>query len=910
MTVESPEEYLARLEQQYLALPDRELDEAIELSELSLENELATTRASGYIPNGKIEELIAAIASHGENGPDGQRTLAGRKKIFIVAAGNGLGKSAAGVNILCSIVFGPQNEWFDRGVFQQWPYPKEFWYASEQSTLKETLVGINEDQIKELQKWFPRGRYNLVKAGYDWFSSFTSDTGWQGTFKSYDMESKKFESATLGLVLCDEPPPSSVLNAMIARLRMGGIMVILMTPLFASAYVKEHFVDKATPDSDIYVLTASNEDACFHASRTEILSISGWKAIGEVGIGEYVATLAPNMSLEYQPVLQTIQKAYNGNLLNVGNDILATPDHRMLVFGEGGKNGKRLRLKSELVKRFKAAEKIYRGDRMLSHIPTLIDRSTMVHSPFPDKISGEDWCELLGWYIAEGSAVGTKGGKRGNHGVFISQNRGAKWDRIKVLLSRTSWKWFERRGDFCCFDAGLHEYLFVLGNSSQKFIPPETFEYPLAWLRKMLQAMLDGDGDGKARYVTRSERLANDTQRLMIMLGRKTSIGLWNKTQQPKVWPNGKPYRTNPIYCVYGVRTDRFHHVNQTPTREAYSGPVSCVMVQNGTIVVRDMNKRKPLITGNCKIHGIRGHLEHHHIEEMDRHYTADEIDARKYGRFMHMVGAIYKGLDPRHRHYIDPREFTQELNQKTGTPYKILHIVDPHDAKPTMMAWIAIDCWGTMWVLDEYPSFDEYGWFHDIRGWQKTTMQTVADIKAIEESYGWDPELIVRGMDPNFGRKRNEAVGMTTSEYYRKCGLKINWPMRFRTRINDSLEAGHRIVGDYIRPNADGDVKLRIGDKCHNVWYHMLNYRRKITPQKRADEDGPTERVALLYKDGADLVRYAAMLLRPPGVKEEERTGSRPAHFGLYDGVYLPGEDNDWRNPDQITGDNEPEME
>src|SRR3990167_7185143 len=96
---------------------------------------LEENKAIGYIPNGKAEQFIKMVGS-------------GKNFINMFIAANGVGKSAAGVNIITNICYGAQNEWFDYPLFKSFPYVKKGRIISDPTTIKEKI-------IPELKKWFP-----------------------------------------------------------------------------------------------------------------------------------------------------------------------------------------------------------------------------------------------------------------------------------------------------------------------------------------------------------------------------------------------------------------------------------------------------------------------------------------------------------------------------------------------------------------------------------------------------------------------------------------------------------------------------------------------------------------------------------------------------------------------------------
>ncbi len=482
------------------------------------QNELAYQQKENplrfFEPNGAIEKLITEVGSND------------KKWIFVLPAANSVGKSAASINILGNIIWGSQSEWFQGKRFSKWTFPKKFWYMSEKDTLKNFVCGIDESTESEISKWFPRGRYSVQKAGYEYFSQLTTDNLWSGMFKSYDQEVKQFESDKIGVAIFDEPPPESIFNAVLARLTMGGIILMPMTPLTNSAWTLDRLVNNASQESDIFVLYADIEE--------------------------------------------------------------------------------------------------------------------------------------------------------------------------------------------------------------------------------------------------------------------------------------------------------------------------------------------------NCRTHGIRGRLEHSQIERIISFYDPEELDARAHGKFTHLSGLVYKNIHPAtHRHSFTPDHFKQ-------SEFQIFNVVDPHDARPPFVGWFAVDKYKNAWGIDEYPN----EMFHLIRSFNLTTPEICKIIKEREIANGWDGKKITRIMDPNFGNKPIQAVGKTTAEYFAACGRDIDYSLWYNTSVNDDLFAGHRMVRDWLSVNADGETRFKIAENCQNIWYQLTHYSRNERKGRALEIHGPGENVSEKFKDGADVVRYFFMAMRPP--KKEEATQTK----------------------------------
>lgn len=178
-----------------------------------------------FEPNGAIESFIK---------------LVGSDNVFIclLSAANGVGKTAAGVNILSHIIYGPSgNPYFDDlPLFKKFPYPSKRGRIVSDHTTVESVID------PELKKWFPRGRYITKKKGRNYDYYWRTDTGFEFELMTYDQDLGEFESATLGWAWFDEPPPLAIYKATVARMRRGGIIFITATPLMGSAWMYDHIL--------------------------------------------------------------------------------------------------------------------------------------------------------------------------------------------------------------------------------------------------------------------------------------------------------------------------------------------------------------------------------------------------------------------------------------------------------------------------------------------------------------------------------------------------------------------------------------------------------------------------------------------------------------------------------------------
>lgn len=214
-------------------------DELLNLVQTDLERRREQERFAFFEPNGPQTKFIELM------GP-------GRIMVGILSAANGIGKTTLVANILGNLFYGPQSKYFDQPVFRNWPFPKRARYITDPKLVEE--IGPFHT---EMSKWLPAGRYAANKAGKTFFSQYKAN-GWVADVMTYDQDVQQFEGGTLGLIIFDEPPRRSIWNACVSRLRMGGMILVFMTPLTEAAW----FFDEVVPRHQDAVVYAAMEENC------------------------------------------------------------------------------------------------------------------------------------------------------------------------------------------------------------------------------------------------------------------------------------------------------------------------------------------------------------------------------------------------------------------------------------------------------------------------------------------------------------------------------------------------------------------------------------------------------------------------------------------------------------------------
>jgi phage terminase large subunit-like protein len=125
-----------------------------------------------------------------------------------------------------------------------------------------------------------------------------------------------------------------------------------------------------------------------------------------------------------------------------------------------------------------------------------------------------------------------------------------------------------------------------------------------------------------------------------------------------------------------------------------------------------------------CKIHGVRGFLEHDQIVKMVSQYKEEDMISRVFGKFQHLVGLVFKEFS-KEVHVLEPFELNQD-------DYCVYVSWDTHPREPEMISWVAVDAKGRCIVVDELYS-------------DAPTEELVARIKSIDSKY----RVVKRVMDP-----------------------------------------------------------------------------------------------------------------------------------------------------------------
>lgn len=374
----------------------------------------------------------------------------------------------------------------------------------------------------------------------------------------------------------------------------------------------------------------------------EVLTPNGWKNISDFTVGDSVYTVTPSGHLSEANVAQIHSSFYSGDLIRIdvrGFKAVMTPNHRIAkVFG----TKKSLNQKFSLVpfKDLPGQTTVLRSCEWTGvqietfECPLYETRKLRLLQPL--KISGDDYAELVGWFLSEGCTV------KANKYVHICQSKKEGRAEIDKLLKRIGFKfrWSESAAQIC--SPSWWNYFSQFGKCRQKFIPPQLKSATKKQLRLLLNALMAGDGHWRAKgvsgtYYTISKQLADDVAEIAFKLGylvyvrarkRKNRDGLSYSVSFKRVKSGGTEILTgNHVYSVK-TKTKRRSDI----VKERYDGPVYCLGIENthsfvlrqdGAVWVSGNSYFKRSFIDNFKP------LEYHKASEHDGGHVRQFVPAR-----------------------------------------------------------------------------------------------------------------------------------------------------------------------------------------------------------------------------------------------------------------------------------------
>lgn len=229
---------------------------------------------------------------------------------------------------------------------------------------------------------------------------------------------------------------------------------------------------------------------------------------------------------------------------------------------------------------------------------------------------------------------------------------------------------------------------------------------------------------------------------------------------------------------------DGLIQVSQTepePENKAYNPFEKQESMSDEEIYHRRIGVVEAGIEDNCRQHGVRGILEHSHIQAMIAEYTEEDKQARVYGKFQHLTGLVFKEFS-RKIHIVKP--FFPKPKD-----FCVVELLDPHPRNPDAVMWVAFNDKGQAFVVDEmfekFSSVEEMAYKIKQKGSQYRIIQRRADPSL------WTPATSDRS-NVTLGDKLHE-LGLTyiQASKQRTMGIQL---------IHDALNYQANVVDGYTQ--------------------------------------------------------------------------------------------------------------
>ena len=301
------------------------------------------------------------------------------------------------------------------------------------------------------------------------------------------------------------------------------------------------FVSHAAILHNTVTISKANVQACY-SEDTEVLTERGWKKYTEVKDLKIAQFDPRTKKIKFLPHKGLFVYDYGGkmyNFKNKRNDILVTPNHKMLIKEERHKDYNVVEAEKINYSRIKVVNSGILNNKPTDFfiLPPGQHKQKRIHVKYthqhnPKNIPMNLWLEFLGYYLTEGGieTIPTIGivQKKGKNAEKIERCLHELARYIGFTLSKIDCEPYIR---FKITNTQLYEFLKNCGNKCfNKKFPFDSLEFSLfskEQLEILYKSMMLGDGSSDERsYSSTSNELANLIQAIACLIGKSANKNL------------------------------------------------------------------------------------------------------------------------------------------------------------------------------------------------------------------------------------------------------------------------------------------------------------------------------------------------------------------------------------------------